>query len=69
MLLNDNNLNLLFCGLKITQNLCNGLKKSFAHVSRNVLEPLFGKLKDSKPAVVEETQRALKSMINCLTMD
>lgn len=54
-LLNDNNINLLQCGFKIMQNLSKGLKKHFGGVCRSVLGLVFGRLKDNKQMIVDET--------------
>ena len=55
-LLGDHNINLLLCGLHITQNLAKGLKKGFRGIGINILSLVFAKLKDSKSNIVDTAQ-------------
>ena len=68
-LLSDHNINLLLCGLHITQNLSKGLKKGFRIIGINILALVFAKLKDSKTNIVECAQETLKCLLGSMVIE
>lgn len=67
-LLNDKNINICYCGFHIIQHLAKGLRRDFAHIARNIVDKLFGKLKELKYQTVQLAQQSIKSLMFSLTL-
>jgi len=68
-LLSDNNVNICYCGFHIIQHMAKGLRKDFAHIARNILGDLFGKLKELKAMTVDLAQKSIKSLLYSLSLE
>lgn len=66
--MSDNNVNICYCGFHVIQHLSKGLKKDFAHIARNIISELFGKLKELKAQTVDLAQKSIKSLLYSLNI-
>jgi len=68
-LLNDNNVFVMICSIKIYGALAKGLRKNFSVPCKLIMPFLLPKLKDKKGPVIEETGKTLDKFVYCITPD
>lgn len=65
--LNDNNVNVMVCGVKVLGLLAKGMRKAFNSAAKSFFSILVAKFKDKKTMVIDETQKTLENFLFCLT--
>lgn len=65
-ILNDSNINVMCCGIKILGILAKGLRKAFQSPARNFFPLLLSKFKDKKTFIIDETHKSLENFLFCL---
>ena len=54
----------MICGIKAIDAMCKGLRKNFFVHTKIFFPIILSKLKDKKTAVIEETHKALETMVS-----
>lgn len=64
-ILNDNNVNVMCCGLKLCGLLAKTLRKSFQSSAKLLFPLVLSRFKEKKPFILEETHRTLEFFFYC----
>ena len=65
--LNDSNVNVMVCGVKVLGLFAKGMRKTFNGAAKSFFSILVSKFKDKKTMVIDETQKTLENFLFCLT--
>ncbi|KAL4477492.1 hypothetical protein ABPG74_002642 [Tetrahymena malaccensis] len=68
-LLNDSNVNIQVCAIKIVGLLASGLRKQFSQSAKLLSSQIVEKFKDKKQFIVDEALKTLKNYFYCITLD